>query len=357
MNKKLISSLLMVVCMLGSKAQPNFELFYVTDFRTNFGRNYNWTNLLQLTAEIPTETISNRWKNGKFIIQPITVYSLFEDPVIDDLLGYSNIFADNLPLNFLVFGYEHHWGRFSLFAGVRNITADYFYKDYMSLFTRGANGMAPTLSSNFPMADYPFSAMSLHAEFFMNDNWFFQTSLHNGVAHNPARNPLRAFTVNPRNDGIFSISQISYSQNKIGRGSYSLGFAMHSFGSMRPSFFGKFEQTLLENEQHEIGITLQGGYSAIPTRSGFDYHLNGEPRCKFYFGIGGYFRGFLSRSKRDAFGIHFTSANFENINERALEITWKYQLFNQLSIQPTFHLVQTGGTTRSVGMLRFVLQI
>lgn len=360
MNKRLIAIILTIACVFGSKAQVNFELEYTTEFQTNFGRNYNWVNLLELSLEIPSETISRRWSNGTFQIQGMSAFHLFEDRVINDVMNYSNILAERIPFSFSVFGYQHQWGRFSLFAGVRKASEDYFSKPYMSLFTSSSQGMIPTLSFNFPLPDYPFSAMCLHAEFQITENWFFKTSLYNGVAHSPERNPFRSFIVDPRNDGLFSISQITYSQNRIGRGLYSLGFAAHTSGGIGPSFYANIEQTLFENERREIGLVLQGGFAPFSETTilqTFEGLILYEYQCRSFFAIGGYFRGFLSRDKRDVFGVYFNAANFVETRERSLEITWNYQLREWLAIQPTFHIVRTGNETRNVGMLRFVLSI
>jgi len=351
MKRRLIAILLAITYIFGVKAQPSFDVKYITDVQTNFGRNFNWTNLLYLTLEIPSETISNRWTNGQFHIQSRTALHLSEDGVINDLMGYNNILSERVPFAFSILGYQHQWGRLSLFFGIRNINEDYFADPYMSLFTNSTPGMLPTLSSNFPLADYPFSAVCLHAEIQITDNLFFKTSLYNGIAHSPERNPLRSFVVNPRNDGVFSISEITYSQNRFGRGIYSFGFATHSSRAIRSSFFAEIEQAVFENEQREIGVILQAGYSLL---SASNDEWSEDLRCRSILGVGVYFRGFLSRDKRDAFGLYFNTADFETIRERSLELTWRYDLRNWLTIQPTVHVVRTGTQTRTVGMFRFL---
>ncbi|MCL2414237.1 MAG: hypothetical protein FWC94_03175 [Bacteroidales bacterium] len=356
-KKKIVATFfLALVCVVVPKAQPNFGVEYITDFQTNFGRNYNWSNLLHLSLEIPSETINKRWTNGRFLIQSRTAYHLFERGVIDDLMGYNNILGERIPFSLAMLGYQQQWGRFSVFFGVRNINQDYFTDPYMSLFTNSTPGMLPTLSFNFPLADYPFSAICLHAEFQITDNWLLKTSLYNGIAHNPQKKPLRSFRLNPRNDGIFSISEIVYTQNRIGQGIYSFGVAAHSSRRMRPSFFAEIEQSIFKNEQHEMGFILQAGYSHIATSLELNDGLNGDSKCKSILGIGLYFRGLFGKD-RCAFGVNFNTANFVGISERALEITWRYQWFERLAIQPAFHVVRTGSQTGTVGMLRFIFTL
>ena len=352
-QRLIICSMLVVAGVFGTKAQPSFELEYITEFQTNFGRNHNWVNFLELYGGLPTESISNRWRNGSFHAQLVFTYRIHKNRVINDLLNYSDITKEPLPFSVFKFGYQHRWGRFSLFGGVRNVEEDFFTKPYMSLFTNHTARMGPTLALNFALADMPLGAMCLHAEFQITDNLLFKTSLYNGIAHEQERRPLRSFRVDPQNDGLLSISQLSFTQNRIDRGNYAFGVAIHTKGEPSWSFFGNIEQTLFENNRIEIGLLLQGGFSPLSSNKPF----MGEPKCRSFLGIGGHFRGLLSRDKREAFGIYLATADFVHTRERILEITWQYQLINQIAIQPAFHVVQTGSNTRNVGLLRLIFTI
>ncbi|MCL2682034.1 MAG: carbohydrate porin [Bacteroidales bacterium] len=374
MKKCLITGLTIIICVIVSQAQsdvevsyitdtsvrPSFEANYITEFQTNFNtkhNKYNWVNLLSLSAELPTETIYNRWKNGSFQIELLSIYKLFQTPIVNDLMGYSSIEDENSPLIAFVLGYEHQWKKFSLFGGLRNLNRDYFSTPYESIFTNATAGMPPTLSTNFPIANFPISALGLHAEYQFTENWTFKSSLYNGVAYDPKKtkdenyNFFRSFRANPSRDGIFSMSELSYWQHKYGLGFYALGMSLKTKGNSGTSFYAVIEQCVVKNEKTEIELLLYAGYSPQKKQRLPEFH------CTTFFAVGGYFAGFLSKEKRDKFGIYLSQGEFTGITERALEITWQYQIVKQVAIQPAFHIIRTGNETKNVGLFRFFVSV
>ena len=81
--------------------------------------------------------------------------------IINDLQTFSNIEEDNLPCAIAVLGYTRLVGNVTLFAGIRNLNEDYFTTPCMSLFTNSSCGIFPTLSANYPIANYPLAALCL----------------------------------------------------------------------------------------------------------------------------------------------------------------------------------------------------
>ena len=327
----------------GLNAQ-NMALDYTTEIQTNFGKNYNWVNLLSLSGELPSEKISKRWKNGLFQIEIISINKIVEERITDDLQVFSNIEEDKLPISPFLLGYTHQWKKITLFGGVRNVNQDYFTTPYTSFFTHSSAGTFPTLSNNFPLANYPLSGVCLHFEYEPIQNLVFKSSLYNGVAHDLRKNPLRAFTVNLSNDGIFSISELSYTQNKFCSGTYSLGIALHAFGKQvnaTYSIWGTVEQTVFNNDRKEIGCIIHGGF-APPAKN----------ECSYYFATGCYFAGLLTKQKRDKLGIYLNATEISGIREQTLEITWQYQIIDAIAIQPTFHCIRTGKKITNIGLFR-----
>ena len=317
---------------------------YTTEVQTNFGKKYNWINLLSLSAELPTEKISSRWENGKFQMEIISIYKIFEERIADDLMMFSNIEEENVLINLFLLGYMHQWKKISLFGGVRNVNQDYFTTPYTSLFTNSSAGIFPTLSINFPLANYPLSGVCLHFEHEPAEKLFFKSSLYNGVAHDSRKNPLYSFTVNPSKDGIFSISELSYTQNKFGSGIYSLGFALQTLEKQvnsTYSIWGTVEQTVFNNDRKEIGFIVHGGFTP-PSKN----------ECSYYFAIGGYFAGLLTKQKRDKLGIYLNTTEILGIKEQTLEITWQCQIINAIAIQPTVHCIRTGKKMTNIGLFR-----
>ncbi|MCL2290141.1 MAG: carbohydrate porin [Bacteroidetes bacterium] len=349
MKKWLIISVgLMVIGTTAAQDTTYFTVEYYTEIQSNFGKKFNWVNLLSLMGELPTEKISKRWKNGSFNIDLITIYSVFNERIIDDLMDFSNIDEDNLILNPFLLGYTHRWDKVSLFGGVRNVNIDYFATPYTTLFTNSSAGIFPTLDANFPLANYPLSAVCLHVEYQPTENWLLKSSLYNGVAHDPRRNPLRSFTVNPREDGIAGLSELSYSQNKFGSGVYSIGILVHAFGKYNAAYslWGAIEQTVFDNDRREIGFLIHGGIAPYK-----------KSECKFYYAAGGYFAGLFTKQKKDQLGIYFNEAIYTDIREQTMEITWQYQIMENIAIQPTFHCIRTGKKVACIGLFRAIFTV
>jgi hypothetical protein len=332
-----------------SDDDSTFELNYTTELQTNFGQKFNWVNLLSLYGELPSERINKRWKNGRFGIEPMSIYKLHDGRVIDDIMDYSCIDEETVPFTLFLFGYWQQWTKTMLFVGLRNTDHDYFTTPYASLFTNSSAGIFRTLDDNFDIAHYPFSAFGVHLEHEIGKDWHFRSTLYNGVAHETRKKPFKSFTIDPKNDGLLSMSELTYSQSKFGNGIYSLGVLFHLFGQenqeTKRTFAVAVEQSVFQNKQTEIGFLFHGGLA--PPNS----------ECRYYWAVGGYFAGLMSKDKRDKFGFYLGQGGYTNITETALELTWQYQLAKQIAIQPAFHVVRTGDQTRSVGLLRFVLTI
>jgi len=328
----------------------SISIEYYTEAQTNFGKKFNWVNLLSIMGELPTEKIHKRWKNGNFSIDLISIYKISDGRIADDLMVFSNIDDDdNLIINPFLLGYTHRWKKVSLFGGIRNVNNDYFTTSYTSLFTNSSAGIFPTLSMNFPLPNYPLSAVCLHVEYQPTEKWLLKSSLYNGVAHDPRKNPLHSFIVKPREDGITSMSQLSYTQNKFGNGIYSLGFVLHAFGRQYKtnySFWGAIEQSVFDNHRKEIGFLIQGGV-APPARN----------ECSFYYAAGIYFAGLFTKQKKDQLGIYFNGAVFTDGKENTMEITWQYQIIRAIAIQPTFHYIWTNHETSFYGLFRVIFTV
>jgi len=350
MKKWLIISIGLLITGITTAQDTTFiTVEYYTEVQTNFGKKFNWVNLLSLMGELPTEKINKRWKNGSFNIDLISIYSVFNERIADDLMDFSNIDEDNLIINPFLLGYTHRWEKVSLFGGVRNVNHDYFTTPYTSLFTNSSAGIFPTLSINLPLANYPLSAVGLHVEYQPTGKWLFKSSLYNGIAHDPRQNPLRSFIVNPREDGISSISELRYTQNKFVNGTYSLGIAVHAFGRQYKttySIWGTVEQALFNNDQKEVGLLLQGGIA--PSK---------KNECTFYYAAGGYFAGLFTKQKKDKLGMYFNDAIFTDTREQSMEITWQYQIMDAIAIQPTFHYIRTGNEITYIGLFRAIFTI
>ena len=313
---------------------------YTTEVQSDFGGKYNWVNLMSLTAGLPSEKINHQWTNGNFHFDIISVFKTRKERIADDLMTFSNIEEDNLPVNPFVMGYTHQWEKFELFGGVRNVNNDYFITPYTSLFTNSSAGIFPTLSLNYPLANYPLSAMCVHLEYLPTEQIHLKSSLYNGIAHDPRQNVFRTFTVNPQNDGFFSITEFNVSQNKLGTGRYALGLTTRSNGVY--AAWTEIEQTLYSTGEKEIGCIVHIGIAS-------------PKHCRYYYAVGSHFANLLT--KHDRLGIYLNTTEVSGIRERTMEITWRFQIINSVAIQPTYHNLRTGNKTTNIGIVRLLFSV
>lgn len=324
--------------------KPGFGFRYATEVQTDFGGKANWVNLLSLNAGFAP------WRNGELSIQTISVYKTRRERITDDLQVFSNIEEDNMAVNISLLGYTHSFGDITMFGGVRNINEDYFTSDYTSLFTNSSCGVYPTLSANFPLANYPASAMSLHAEFRLSENLTLKSSLYNGVAGRLYGNEPSVFNIRA-SDGIFCISELSYTPRPGSHGSYNAGVAVHS-GHIPPTckepiktkavyaVWGSVERVILRKSHREAGVLLQASYAP-----------GDQNDCRTYFGGGILLRGMLSRKKPDVLGVFVNRAGFREMTETAMELTWQYEIFRNITLQPSLHMIRRRQTDIT-GLLR-----
>lgn len=353
--RKFLILLWMTSATLSISAQENknnIELQYTTEGQYNFQNNRGmWMNLLEFQGDIATKSLGG-WNNGYFNVQLISIYRSSKERIADDLQVFSNIDAENLLLGIFALGYTHKFKKIELFGGLRNVNRDYLTSPYTSFFTNSSCGVFPTLSANFPIANYPLSAVCIHFEYQITKSILLKNSLYNGIAHGYSQFYKHLFTVSPGKNGIFNITQLSFTNNKKNHGIYSIGAGFHSTlgynnknaEKLNYTFWGNIEQNVYKDSRKEIGILLQTGYAPADRNT-----------CRAYYGAGAIASGLFSKGKKDQLGLIVNRTLYTGISETAFEASFSYPVLRILNIQPAFHYIVTGNRHTSVGMLRAVL--
>lgn len=317
-----------------SKAQK-FGLDYTSEFQTDFKNNYNFLNLLKLQAEV------NISKHLSFQASTISTAKTNENKLIDDFQGFSNIEIENIPLALAVANFQWKINENnSIYLGVRNMNEDYFVSDVTSFYTNSSGGVFPTIGANYPIANYPVASLGLHYSY-NSENIALQASIYNGTAYSDFYGKESVFSFNPKNDGIFAISQVEYKYNGS---NYFLGACLH-YGELdkiedketRASIWAYAEQKIMED------FYLIGAYS---------YAFHSSSPCKDFAGVGGKFN-----LKDWEFGVLSTYCKFQDIREWANEISIRYNIQDNLYIQPTFHFINQPNHSHAIGLLRIGVNI
>ena len=196
----------------------SFNGQYISEWQWDMNKNTNLINQLRLELSVPIG-------KGKDSFEAATLHvAKTNDGIIDDWQGFSNIDADNNFAMLAVLGYMHEWNSGHLFVGVRNVNEDFFTSDVTALFQNSSEGIFPTVASSYPIANYPYSGLTLYFDV-TKGKWTFRNSLYNGAGYNGWKAHDNPFLVRPKKDGIFNMSQLEY-EHKGGK--YFAGAAVHT---------------------------------------------------------------------------------------------------------------------------------
>lgn len=306
------------------------SLEYISELHTDFKDNYNFLNLLKLSAEYEVS------KHFAFKASSISFAKTRNEPVIEDLQVYSNIDVDNLPFAFAILGAEWRINdENTLFVGIHNVNEDCFASDVTSLFTNSSCGIYPTIGNNYPIANYPVASLGMHYKY-DGEHFGAVASLYNGVGNTRIAGRENVFRFCPKSDGLFGLVQGEY---KLNGNEYFIGGCLH-YGELddvkghkvRTSLWAYAEQAVTEN------LKLIGGYS---------HAFHACSPCKDFVGFGGKYT--LNNVE---IGLFSDYAHFIDNNEWATELTCKAQLSEHIYLQPTLHYIKNNEVNRVVGLLR-----
>lgn len=313
-------------------------VWYDTELQTDFKGRSNYLNLLYLSADYPLGEHLN------LSAATMSISKTRQESLLDDLQGFSNIEADNIPLTLAVasIGWKVN-DRHSLFFGIRNVNEDYFTSPVTSLFINSSCGIFPTVASNMDIANYPVASMGLHYAY-ATPSFGLQASAYNGQAYDRVTGRDNLWRITPHSDGIFFITQGDWQQ---GKAHYYVGAAHHSGplcvsagdsdeASPRTALWAYTEQALTDR------LTLLADYS---------HAFGHSAQCTDFVGLGGQYAW-----QRSTLGVFTDYVRFRHDSEWATELTYKYDLTSILFLQASCQLIHHG-SWMPVGLLRVSVRI
>lgn len=329
MKRIIALTLLFNIMNFSSSQAQKFSGVYTAEWQWDMNKNTNFVNLLRLELNVPL------WNGGTFEAATLHVAKT-NDGIIDDWQGFSNIEADNMFGGIAVLGYMHEWKAGHVFVGVRNVNEDFFTSDITALFTNSSCGIVPTIASSYPIANYPFSGLTVYFDV-QKGGWLFRNSLYNGVGYNGWKHGDNPFLVRPKKDGIFDMAQLEYSHD---RGNYFAGVAVHT-----RQFTIDDEGEMVSAEEAERKTTcawwVYGEQSLwrsadkdVSLMAQYSENTSHRSGCYRYAEIGGAYRDSLNEC-----GVSGQYARYHQGKEYSLELTWKRQINKNIAIQPTFQYV------------------
>ena len=334
-----------------------------SEWQWDMNKRTNWVNLLRLNMRLPLA-------NGKGAFEAATLHvaKTKEETILADWQGFSNIEADNMFAAIAVLGYMHTWQNAHLFVGVRNVNEDFFTSDVTSLFTNSSCGIFPTIAASYPIANYPFSGLTLYFDV-TRGPWTFKNSLYNGMGYNGWKGNDNPFLVRPKRDGVFNISQLEYSANDA---RYFAGLTVHTRQHLtcgQEGFVTTDGSSASENNGEEAVSTekttnkttfawwLYGeqpvwtaGDRSVVCMAQYSENTSHKNKCYRYAEVGCAYRDSLNEC-----GLSGQYARFQEGNEWSMELTWRRQLSETVAVQPSFQYVNNANGQFTVLSARLCL--
>ena len=341
-RSRTILAALAALCCGQAAGERTVSLAYTTEWQTDFHKNTNWVNLLAAEASIG---LSRKLSAD---VATISVATTRPESIIPDLLTFSNIEEENIPLALSRLGLTFTGTDWSISAGVGNVNDAFFVTPLTSLFTNSSCGIFPTISCNFPIANYPDAALGIegcyrHADITLN------SALYNGNGHHHFIGSDCVFRIRPATEGIFNINALNYNRNdnnyNLGIGLYHGRDADNETGTQNtsPTPTTPKEKTdifywLYAEQKITERLSLMAQISQCPLiTSG----------CRNFYGAGAAYR-----AHKYEIGIYSCYADFTGDYEWASELTVKYGLSSHIDLQSSIHYIKNTLSQGPVGLFR-----
>jgi len=327
--------------------------------------------LINIDLSLQTENL-DLWDHGTFRVHIQNTYG--QQPssqLVGDIQVFSNI--ENKNCSYLYqFYYQHQWKNMSLLMGKQDLNERFFVSKPAGHFINSSLGIMPVASLNTPVSIFPSTTLGIVGCYQFSDQQSLQGAVYNGLPGKVTDcNFGTDLNLNIRN-GLFHILEWHLQRNILSNpASIKVGGFYHSGkfqspGDPRVTVRGASGLYLMihqgifrEYEDHLRGMDLflQIGHSPDPA-SLIDSHLT----------CGLTYTGLIPGAEKDQVGLALAHASLNNrlmnrhpavyqVDETALEFTYKHHLTDELVLQPDLQYIihpgmQTSTNNSVIGILR-----
>ncbi len=309
------------------KWRPDLGVEYTGEVQTDFHNNYNFLNLLRLHADLPVSaSVSVR-------LATLSTATTHGEPLLSDIQAFSNLDAgDNIAMALSLGGVQwthssagkdgREGASHTLFVGVHNMNEDCFTSDVTSLFTNSSCGIYPTISINYPIANYPVASLGMHYKL-DTERWSLVGALYNGRGYSRFAGRNNVFRFCPRSDGLFALLQGEY-RHRDSR--YFVGVTAHH-GELDEVPGRQLRSTLWSYAEQRLSsrLTLLAGYS---------HAFHSSSPCTDFACLGAR----LTWGRVEC-GLLTDYCRLQDDSEWATELTLKADITPHIYLQPALHLV------------------
>jgi porin len=313
----------------------SFGASYTGDFINNLSGGIKtgsaYLGMANITAEFDFEK-AKLWKGGKlFIFGANTHGATPTADLVGDLQGISNIEAGNHTY-LQELWYKQQLGKFEFTAGLQDLAVEFGNVEYGGLYLNSSFGVKSSISHNIPAPIFPLTNMGFTAKWDISDKFTWLAAAYDGTPTDFDENPYNIKWEFEKGDGYLAISEVQYKTKLKGLdGTYKLGGLYNSREEDGEdvniaSIYANGNQKLWEQDNRSFGAFAQLGYS--PSDASI---------CDYYIGAGVNYTGLFNKKGNDEIGLAFAHEHYKNSfsdPETAIELTYKYQLMENIYIQP-----------------------
>ena len=350
-------------------ASPSFNIEYTSEGQYGItSRKANFVNLLRTDFEQPVH------KSGSLSLATIHIYKIKRYCVADDYLTFSNIEEDRTPVAIAILGYTRHFSHSDLFFGVRNMNEDYFASPLTSFFTNSSCGIYPTISTNYPIANYPVSSLCVHYKL-STEKWGVKGSIYNGAGYNGWTKNDNPFIINLKKDGVMGLTELNYNTDY---GTIYCGTSVHNLMHIYDEALLPATETFESQEKNSAQSTqsiitkmnfawwtyaefdiLRGERGNISCIAQYSRNTSSDNFCHNYYGVGGLCSYTDRHNNVHRLGVISAGAKLKDkecSQELFTEICYAFEK-GCFTLKPVIHIINNSAGNQCVMMMRIIISI
>jgi porin len=311
-----------------------FDATYTGDFLGNtlggIKKGFRYLGFATLGVGLDTEK-ANWWKGGYFYINGGNTHGgTPTEELIGDFQTASNIEAGNHTFLRELWFRQQVWN-LTFTVGLQDLNSNYAVCDYAGNYINSSFGIHSVISSNICAPIFPITGLGLNIRWDMNDQVAWQVAVYDGEPIDFEKNPYNIRWQLNAEKGYLAITEFHYTPT-VGEdlaGAYKIGTYYHT-GEHTYGIFGTLEQTFWKKEERTLEAFVQAAFTPKKVHENY-----------LHIGAGINLNGLFSKERPDMIGIGVASAflNNNHTNETTIELTYKYQVIDQLFIQPDIQYV------------------
>ena len=335
-----------------------FEASYTGDLVSNFkggiktGTTY--LGLANLKAGFDTEK-ANWWKGGQLFVNVGNTHG--GEPsakLVGDFQGVSNIEAGDLTFMYELW-YKQSIGKVYITVGLQDLNANFAVSENGALFTNSSFGIHSSIADNITTPIFPLTALGASVQYSISDAFNWQAAIFDGTPDDFENNPYNVNWKLSKDQGYLAVTEFQVNKSLIkGRNaSYKLGGYYHQHNDS------------IDREQKNGGLYFVGDQQLTNNLSLFGqigYSPKKHNNHNHYYSLGLNYKELFNNRPDDQFGVAVNYARIDGNgigSETAIEITYQYQLCENIYLRPDIqYIINPAGTDSKlenalVGFLRF----